>query len=481
MERLHYDVVIVGAGVAGLYCARHLPKNLRVLLLCKNQSWECNTFYAQGGITIARDQADIPLHVKDTILAGSQLNDVKSVERLSTESLEILQELLNDGFGLDRDENGVLSYTKEGGHSIARIVHSGGDGTGRNLHTFLMHSLGHTLWKSARVIDLLLEDDRCYGVSVQTKKGLVHIYSDHVVLASGGVGGLFKYHTNAHTIGGDVHGIILEHGLKLAYMEMLQFHPSVYVQTKTARKYLISEAVRGEGGKVIDSNGKRFLFEYDSRGELAPRDIVARAIVDYCQKHNQEAFLDLRAFSKQSFAQRFPNIYRELSACKLDIPNDLVPISPAFHYCMGGILCDDTTRVQGMTNLYAIGECAYNGVHGANRLASNSLLEGLVFGKIAAHEILNTMYASPMRYFPFDESVLEKEGDAHLRDVLRTIMWEKVGIVRSKDKLNAALGGIEALLESNIGRMLKLRLLVAQNIVQSALAREKSLGAHYIM
>ena len=481
MERLHYDVVIVGAGVAGLYCARHLPKNLRVLLLCKNQSWECNTFYAQGGITIARDQADIPLHVKDTILAGSQLNDVKSVERLSTESLEILQELLNDGFGLDRDENGVLSYTKEGGHSIARIVHSGGDGTGRNLHTFLMHSLGHTLWKSARVIDLLLEDDRCYGVSVQTKKGLVHIYSDHVVLASGGVGGLFKYHTNAHTIGGDVHGIILEQGLKLAYMEMLQFHPSVYVQTKTARKYLISEAVRGEGGKVIDSNGKRFLFEYDPRGELAPRDIVARAIVDYCQKHNQEAFLDLRAFSKQSFAQRFPNIYRELSACKLDIPNDLVPISPAFHYCMGGILCDDTTRVQGMTNLYAIGECAYNGVHGANRLASNSLLEGLVFGKIAAHEILNTMYASPMRYFPFDESVLEKEGDAHLRDVLRTIMWEKVGIVRSKDKLNAALGGIEALLESNIGRMLKLRLLVAQNIVQSALAREKSLGAHYIV
>lgn len=481
MERLHYDVVIVGAGVAGLYCARHLPKNLRVLLLCKNQSWECNTFYAQGGITIARDQADIPLHVKDTILAGSQLNDVKSVERLSTESLEILQELLNDGFGLDRDENGVLSYTKEGGHSIARIVHSGGDGTGRNLHTFLMHSLGHTLWKSARVIDLLLEDNRCYGVSVQTKKGLVHIYSDHVVLASGGVGGLFKYHTNAHTIGGDVHGIILEHGLKLAYMEMLQFHPSVYVQTKTARKYLISEAVRGEGGKVIDSNGKRFLFEYDPRGELAPRDIVARAIVDYCQKHNQEAFLDLRAFSKQSFAQRFPNIYRELSACKLDIPNDLVPISPAFHYCMGGILCDDTTRVQGMTNLYAIGECAYNGVHGANRLASNSLLEGLVFGKIAAHEILNTMYVSPMRYFPFDESVLEKEGDAHLRDVLRKIMWEKVGIVRSKDKLNAALGGIEALLESNIGRMLKLRLLVAQNIVQSALAREKSLGAHYIM
>ncbi|WP_394949692.1 L-aspartate oxidase [uncultured Helicobacter sp.] len=481
MERLHYDVVIVGAGVAGLYCARHLPKNLRVLLLCKNQSWECNTFYAQGGITIARDQADIPLHVKDTILAGSQLNDAKSVERLSTESLEILQELLSDGFGLDRDEHGVLSYTKEGGHSIARIVHSGGDGTGRNLHTFLMHSLGHTLWKSARVIDLLLEDDRCYGVSVQTKKGLVHIYSDHVVLASGGVGGLFKYHTNAHTIGGDVHGIILEHGLKLAHMEMLQFHPSVYVQTKTARKYLISEAVRGEGGKVIDSNGKRFLFEYDPRGELAPRDIVARAIVDYCQKHNQEAFLDLRAFSKQSFAQRFPNIYRELSACKLDIPNDLVPISPAFHYCMGGILCDDTTRVQGMTNLYAIGECAYNGVHGANRLASNSLLEGLVFGKIAAREILNAMYANPMRYFPFDESVLEKEGDAHLRDVLRKIMWEKVGIVRSKDKLNAALGGIEALLESNIGRMLKLRLLVAQNIVQSALAREKSLGAHYIV
>ncbi|HIV48331.1 L-aspartate oxidase [uncultured Helicobacter sp.] len=481
MERLHYDVVIVGAGVAGLYCARHLPKNLRVLLLCKNQSWECNTFYAQGGITIARDIDDIPIHIQDTILAGSQLNDTQSVQKLSAESLGILEELLNDGFGFDREESGALSYTKEGGHSIARIVHSGGDSTGRNLHTFLMRSLGHTLWKSARVVDLLLEDDRCYGVSVQTKKGLVHIYSDHIVLASGGIGGLFKYHTNAHTIGGDVHGIILEHGLKLANMEMLQFHPSVYVQTKTARKYLISEAVRGEGGKIIDSKGERFLFAYDKRGELAPRDIVARAIVDYCSTHNEQAFLDLGAFSKETFSARFPNIYRELSACKLDIPNDLVPISPAFHYCMGGILCDITTRVQGMTNLYAIGECAYNGVHGANRLASNSLLEGLVFGKVAAMEILGAVGKNPVRYFPFDENVLEKEGDAHLRDLLRKIMWEKVGIVRTKDKLNAALGGIEVMLESNIGRMLSLRLLVARNIVCSALARQQSLGAHYIV
>ncbi|WP_066388442.1 L-aspartate oxidase [Helicobacter himalayensis] len=476
---LHYDVIIIGAGVAGLYCAKHLPKNLKVLILCKSEPWECNTFYAQGGISIARDTSDIASHMRDTILAGSELNDTQSVQKLSEESLDILQELVDSGLTLDREANGALAYTQEGGHSLPRIVHAGGDGTGRVLHTFLIHSLQHTLWKSACVVDLLLEDDVCYGVNVETKKGMVQIYSNHIVIASGGVGGLFKYHTNAYTISSDLQGIILEHNLELANMEMLQFHPTVYVEAKSARKLLISEAVRGEGGKVIDSQGKRFLFEYDKRGELAPRDIVARAIVDYCAKNKQKAFLDLSAFKGEDFKKRFPNIYRELNACRLDIPRELVPISPAFHYCMGGILTDMSARVKGVKNLYAIGECAYNGVHGANRLASNSLLEGLVFGKSAALEILNSTRANPTRHFPLLDQALEKEGDMRLRDLLREIMWQKVGIIRSKDSLNSALGGIEVMLESNIGRMLKLRLLVARNIVQSALKRQKSKGAHY--
>ncbi|WP_034353928.1 L-aspartate oxidase [Helicobacter jaachi] len=474
-----YDVIIIGAGVAGLYCAQALPPHLKVLILCKSQPWECNTFYAQGGISIAKDNKDIPLHIQDTLLAGAQLNNPKCVEMLIEQSAPILSELIKNGFLLDRDEQGKLLYAKEGGHSKARIVHAGGDATGRNLHTHLIGNLRATLWKNAEVVDLLIEEDKCFGVCVQTKLGLHNLYAHHIVIASGGVGGLFKYHTNANTISSDLHGIILEHNLALQDMEMLQFHPTAYVSNPQARKYLISEAVRGEGGIIVDRDGKRFLFDYDKRGELAPRDIVARGIMDYCLKNKQEAFLDLSAFDLEGFRRRFPNIYRDLSTFKLNIPYEKIPFSPAFHYSMGGIAVDEKGLVKTMSNLYAIGECACNGVHGANRLASNSLLEGLVFGKIVANHIANNPTHTPIRHFPLCDEVLEKEGDVRLKNVLRDIMWDKVGIIRSQSGLDSALGGIEVMLESNIGRMLRLRLLVARKIIQSALARKSSLGAHF--
>lgn len=478
---MKYDVIIIGAGVAGLYCARHLPKNLSVLILCKDQPWECNTFYAQGGITIAQGLSDIDSHISDTLQAGANLNELDSLKRLSFGSLEVLQELQECGFSIDKDDSGKIALAREGGHSKARIIHSGGDGTGRNLHTHLISSLHHTLWKNAQVIDLLIEEDKCYGVCVNTKSGILNLYANHIVIASGGVGGLFKYHTNAYSISSDLHGIILEHNFALEDMEMLQFHPTTFINTPHARKFLISEAVRGEGGKIIDIDGKRFLFDYDKRGELAPRDIVSRAIMDYKLKFNKDAFLYLSAFSKDGFKSRFPNIYRDLSTCKIDIPNDLIPISPAFHYSMGGIKVDRNNKVLNMNNLYAIGECARSGVHGANRLASNSLLEGLVFGKEVAFYILNNPLQTSTRHFPLCESILQKEGDIKLKNILRNIMWEKVGIMRTQSGLNSALGGIEVMLESNIGRMLYLRLLVAKKIIESALARKQSLGAHYLL
>ncbi len=474
-----YDVIIIGAGVAGLYCARHLPPDLKVLILCKAQPWECNTFYAQGGISIAKDESDVPLHIQDTLLAGARLNTLECVNRLVKGSNEILSELIASGLAFDRDESGALLYAKEGGHSHARIVHSGGDATGRSLHTHLIDKLRATLWKNAEVVDLLIEEDKCYGVCVQTKSGLHNLYAHHIVIASGGVGGLFKYHTNAYTISSDIHGIILEHNLALQDMEMLQFHPTTYINNPQARKYLISEAVRGEGGVIVDREGRRFLFDYDERGELAPRDIVARGIMDYCLKHQQEAFLDLSAFTYDAFRARFPNIFRDLHTCKLNIPTDKIPISPAFHYSMGGILTNADSLVQGMSNLYAIGECACNGVHGANRLASNSLLEGLIFGKNVAQHIVENRTQTPIRHFPVCDEVLEKEGDSKLKNVLREIMWDKVGIIRSQSGLDSALGGIEVMLESHIGRMLRLRLLVAKKIVQSALKRKQSIGAHF--
>ncbi|WP_334086281.1 L-aspartate oxidase [Helicobacter typhlonius] len=473
-----YDAIIIGAGVAGLYCAAHLPKNLKVLILCKSQPWECNTFYAQGGISIAKDNDDVLSHTQDTLSAGGYLNNKQCVEMLASTSPKILNELIESGFVLDRDSNNALLYAKEGGHSKARIVHSGGDATGRNLHTHLINRLSATLWKNAEVVDLLIEEDKCYGVCVQTKLGTHNLYAHHIVIASGGVGGLFKYHTNAYTISSDIHGIILEHHLALQDMEMLQFHPTAYVRNPQARKYLISEAVRGEGGVIVDEDGKRFLFDYDERGELAPRDIVARGIMDYCTKHKKEVFLDVSVFDKAGFKNRFPNIYRDLSTF-LDIPNEKIPISPAFHYSMGGIAVDINGLVKGMSNLYAVGECACNGLHGGNRLASNSLLEGLVFGSNVAKHIVENPTRTRVAHFPLCEEVLEKEGDVKLKNVLREIMWDKVGIIRSKSGLDSALGGIEVMLESNIGRMLRLRLLVARRIIESALTRTESKGAHF--
>ena len=428
-----YDVIIIGAGVAGLYCAAALPPHLKVLILCKAQPWECNTFYAQGGISIAKDKNDVPLHTQDTLSAGANLNNIECVELLTNNSLVVLDELIQSDFMFDKDENGALLYAQEGGHSKARIVHSGGDATGRNLHTHLIGRLRATLWKNAEVVDLLIEEDKCYGVCVQTKSGLHNLYAHHIVIASGGVGGLFKYHTNAYTTG---------------------------------------------SGVIIDREGKRFLFDYDKRGELAPRDIVARGIMDYCLKHSQEAFLDLSAFTFEGFKARFPNIYRDLSTF-LDIPHKPIPISPAFHYSMGGIAVDSNGQLKGMSNLYAVGECACHGLHGANRLASNSLLEGLVFGKRVAQHIVENPTRTRIAHFPLCNEVLEKEGDSKLKNVLRNIMWDKVGIIRSQSGLDSALGGIEVMLESHIGRMLRLRLLVAKKIVQSALKRKQSLGAHF--
>lgn len=486
-----YDVIIVGAGVAGLYASLHLPKHLKVLILCKDQPWECNTFYAQGGIAVARDISDVALHIKDTLEAGAGMCDINAVTTLSKESLEVLEDLITRQTPFDRDEKGDLLFTKEAAHSTSRIIHAGGDCTGRALHAHLIAQISHTLWKNATVTELLIENNHCYGLSVLTKRGNYNLYAKHIILASGGVGALFEYHTNAYTISSELHGMILEHGLQLKDMEMLQFHPTVFVKTPYARKMLLSEALRGEGAHIVDYFGNRFLFDYDTQGELAPRDKVARSIFEKklelesraIPQEQKEVYLDISMFSKDFFMQRFPNIARNLSAYGYDLPKDKIPISPAFHYCMGGIQTNSVGRVLGMDNLYAVGECACTGVHGANRLASNSLLEGLVFSKRSAKDILGkygTLVATHKREFLLHSEVLQKEQDENLKAILRHLMWNKVGIIRKKSGLNEALGGVEVMLQSGVGRLLKLRLLSAKNIIESALKRSDSIGAHYM-
>ena len=477
---MKYDVIIVGAGVAGLYAAAHLPKEKRVLIINKRETFKCNSFYAQGGIALAIDKEDIPLHVKDTLDAGAGLCSEEAVKVLSESSREIIDDLIASGFEFDRDSNGNLLYTKEAAHSKERILHAGGDATGRYMHYFLLKQNTHPMLTDARVVDLLIKDGECYGVTVLDHRESRNIYADNVIIASGGVGSLYEYHTNAPCISADIQGLCVIKGIELADMEMMQFHPTVYVDNNSAQKLLLTEALRGEGATIEDENGKRFLFDYDERGELASRDIVSQAIYDYNKKTNMQTYLSLKNFDHVYFTKRFPNIYKNLQLLGFNVPNERVTISPAFHYAIGGIKTNINGAIPSIGHLYAIGEVASTKVHGANRLASNSLLEGLVFAKRAVEDILKKDTKREDVIFEISDEVMSYKEDKEKKNLLRKIMWQNVSIVRTKDGLNRALSQINALLNEKIGKLLKFRLLTAKEIVLAALARETSIGVHFI-
>ncbi len=476
-----YDVIIVGAGVAGLYAAMKLPKDKKVLIINKRETFKCNTFYAQGGIALARNEADIPVHIQDTLAAGDGLCDEDAVKVLSEHSIEAIDDLIKNGFEFDKDEEGHILYTKEAAHSCERIVHAGGDATGRYLHFFLVSQNTHAMLGDARVVDLLIKDNKCYGVTVLDHREMKNIYADNVILASGGVGSLYEYHTNAPCISADMQGLCVMKGIELDRMEMLQFHPTVFVNSTNAQKMLLTEALRGEGATITDENGKRFLFDYDERGELASRDIVSKSIYLYKKKTGLNVYLNFDNFTEEYFAHRFPNIYKNMRALGFKVPEKRVPISPAFHYAIGGIKTDLNGRVPNIEGLYAIGEVASTRVHGANRLASNSLLEGLVFGQRAVEDILQRdNFSDEIVEFPIVDEVMSYKEDKAKKNQLRKIMWENVSIIRTKRGLSDALETINALLNEKIGKLLKFRLLTAREIVLSALNRTESIGVHTI-
>jgi len=475
---MKYDVIIIGAGIAGLYAAMNLPKDKKVLIINKRETFKCNTFYAQGGVALARDKDDIPAHIKDTLDAGSGLCDKEAVKILSENSIEAIDDLIKNGFEFDRDEDGELLYTKEAAHSCKRILHAGGDATGRYLHHFLLDHNSHAMLSDTRVVDLLIKNGECYGVTVLDHRQCRNIYADSVIIASGGVGSLYEYHTNAPCISADMQGLCIMKGIELERMEMLQFHPTVFVDSSNAQKMLLTEALRGEGATIEDENGKRFLFEYDERGELASRDIVSKSMYKYKKKTGMQLYLTFNNFDEKYFEERFPNICKNLRTLGFNVPQQKVPISPAFHYAIGGIKTDLHGRVPSVKNLYAVGEVASTRVHGANRLASNSLLEGLVFAKEATLDILNHECKKEFVEFGITDDVMSLKEDKAKKDQLRRIMWENVSIIRTKSGLNDALSSINALLNEKIGRLLKFRLLTAKEIVVSALERQESVGVH---
>jgi L-aspartate oxidase len=478
-----YDYVIVGSGVAGLNAARLIPKDKKVLVLCKKVPWECNTFYAQGGIATAVDKEDIPSHIKDTLVAGVNHNNTNAVEVLSENSRACVDDMINAGMQFDLNTKGELAFTKEAAHSRNRILHADGDATGRMIHLFLMGTCQHEIETNCVVNDLLIKDDICYGVQYyvsETEQKVV--YAHNTILASGGIGSIYKYHTNSTAIAGEIQGICAEKGIELKDMEMMQFHPTVFKGTSFARKSLLSEALRGEGAHIVDENNNRFLFEYHPDGELAPRDVVSRSIYDYHSKTGLRIYLSFDSFEKNSFRKRFPNIYENLKQFGYDLPFERVPISPAFHYAMGGIATNVDAKVKGMKNLYAIGECACTGLHGANRLASNSLLEGVVYSKIAVDISMKENFKIDAENYDktIRSYVRNKEADKPIKERVRQLMWENAGIVRDEEALKKALEEINNFFNENIGRLLFLRLLTAKSILNAAIERKKSLGAHFI-
>jgi len=470
---MKFDCIIIGSGLAGIWSAKFLNEaGLSTLIITKKQVWDCNSFYAQGGVTIANDENDVPLHIEDTLKAGSFHNKKEAVELLSKSSLKLLKELAHYGFKFDP------GVTKEGAHSLPRVYHKGGDATGREIHKFLLKKDKSYLLDEAIVFDILIEKDIAYGVSVYHKGKKYNIYANNIIIASGGVGALYKYDTNARTIAGEMQGLATLKGIKLKDMEMTQFHPTVFIEMKFSQKLLLTEALRGEGAFIVDENGDRFLFEYDERGELASRDIVSRAIFMHQQK-GHKVFLDVSMFEEEFFKNRFPTIYNKLRDYDIKVPNELIPISPAFHYIMGGIEVDLNSKITNFKNLYAIGEVACTGVHGANRLASNSLLECFVFGKKATKEIVKNNFKTKNKTFEINSEELFKKDDKKYKNLLREQMWQNVGIVREEKGLKEALDFIENTIPK-VGRITKLRFLTAKEIVKSALKRKKPLGAHYI-
>lgn len=464
--------------MAALSVANNLPNSLEVLIITKDSKKGSNSYWAQGGVAVALDEQDVKAHMEDTVKAGALRNNPEAVELLSNQSREIIDSLINLGMAFDKDKYGSLMYTREGAHSANRILHAGGDATGKELNTFLFNQNPHTI-KYGTVIDLLIEDGVCYGVTFFDGERTDNIYANHVVIASGGMGSLFKNSTNAKGVSADLQGIAIEKGVKMQDMHMLQFHPTVLQEETDGQKFLLSEALRGEGAKLINSENEYFMKKYDEREELAPRDVVSRSIFKE-EKEGKKVFLDLRSFNYKFFKKRFPTISKKLEEIQINIKKDLVPISPAFHYAMGGIKTDLDGRVPGYKNLYAVGEAASTMVHGANRLASNSLLEGLVFGKIVSSTIKNNNFHPPYKIFDKLDRPKKEANDTNMKKMLKNLMWEKVGIIRDQKNLDVALKTVNSWLSEKTGRFMHLKLLVAREMIKDAINHTESQGAHYI-
>ena len=500
LEQIKTDVLIVGSGIAGLYAALHISEKLSCMVITKTDKIEkSNSWLAQGGIAAVISPTDnIESHIADTLEAGAGLCNEEAVRVLVSEGPDNIRELIHMDVPFDTNPEGELQIGREGGHSCRRIVHCGGDATGREttkrLGQLVMARPNIEVRFSTYLIDILTENGAVVGALIYDGS-LKTVVCSNVLLATGGIGHVYRYTTNPRGSIGDGIAAAMRAGAKTDLMEMVQFHPTTLLSTSDkSRLFLISEAVRGEGGILRNLRGEAIMENVHRLKDLAPRDVVTRAILADMERTGDEyALLDVSGMTEDFFSHRFPTIYARCKEEGIDVPNQPIPIHPAQHYFMGGI----STDLNGMTNidgLYAAGECACTGIHGANRLASNSMLECLVFGRRVAQHIdertrIGQDHLTLESDVLTDERIVSRAEVSGKHEMLRKLMSKYVGAVKTKEGLayaereirkmfaemdEAALSTVE---EFELFNMIT----VADKIVSSALARDKSVGAHYIV
>lgn len=490
---MNFRFLVVGGGIAGLSAAARLAEYGRVLCVTKETFSESNTAYAQGGIAVAMGgPEDVALHLEDTIGAGDGLVDRDAAKVLVTDGPVRVAELLEWGTGFDRGTNGELERTREGAHSLNRILHANGDATGKEIaRALLVHVQGIAaveLREWCTTVNLLVQGEgkeaRVTGALLLARDGvLTEVQVESVLLATGGAGQVYSETTNPAVATGDGIAMAYRAGAALEDMEFYQFHPTAYLEDGAPR-FLMSEALRGEGALLENARGERFMPGLHPMAELAPRDVVARAIAH--EATGGPVYLDMRGVGEKDLVERFPGISQFLAGHGLQLRRDLIPVGPAAHYLMGGIKTDvhGRTTLQG---LYAAGEAACTGVHGANRLASNSLLEGLVFGVTAAQAMGADQGGWSENERPVNPAANVKD-DADVEgwiSGLRRLMWADAGLLRDEEGLKRAQAGLDAML-GTMPQAISRRAIEARNLyavavvmVACALGREESRGGHF--